>query len=56
MVKYTKHVVLHFDIIVEAENEEKAQKIYETITLANPEYVAEGSEIISEETEWKVLE
>lgn len=53
--EYTRHVVLHFDIIIKARNKAEAERIFNEITLANPRYVAEGSEIVSEVSEWQII-
>ena len=66
MQKFTRHLVIHADIIIEARSKKRAQEIYENITLLksyrpsnlNPirPIIFWDGELVDEETDWKELE
>lgn len=54
MSRYTKHIVIHTDVIIEAENKEEAQKMFEEVPLltdSNENIEFDGIEI-DELTGW----
>jgi len=56
MPKFTKHLVIHGDIIITAKNKEEAQKKYEETTLLlNQKGVKWDGEQVDEETDWNKL-
>ena len=57
MPKYVKRVVIYCDVVVEAENEEEAERIFQEIRLVNAEYVPEYSEVVDDrDSEWRRIE
>lgn len=56
MSRYVKHLVIYCDFVVEAENEEEAEKIFQEAILVNTKYIPNHSVIVDDKDfEWEKI-
>ncbi len=57
MSRYVKHIVIYCDFIVEAINEEEAEKKFQEATLVNVKHIPEHSVVVDDKDyDWVKLE